>query len=179
MLYICIGWLLSPDGIRVMTLSHTFTHFHTLQHTATKIESVVKLSHTFTLQHTATPCNISQYTATHCNALQHTATHCNTLQRKLKVSWHFHTLSVSDDDTFTWCYIYVLDDYSLQMVYVSWHFHTPSVSETFHVSDTSDDVSKTFLYRIMTLSHTLIERNPPPLPGGVSYLLCSLIKNRV
>ena len=36
---------------------------------------------------------------------------------------------------------------------------------------------KIYFQIFLTWSHKLIERNPPP--GGVSYLLCSLIKNRV
>jgi len=61
----------------------SWTHYNTLQHTATVCNR---------LQHTATHCNILQHTATnynalgarsgrdatHCNALPRTATHCNT-----------------------------------------------------------------------------------------------------
>jgi hypothetical protein len=94
------SYCISPDDRPGMT----GTHCNTLQHTATRSNSLqlsVAACNTScnTLQPTATHCRIvrldsrHRMTATHCNAQQCTATHSDSLQHKLQhTSTHCNTL---------------------------------------------------------------------------------------
>jgi len=63
-----------------------FIHCNTLQHTATRCNTLQCIVRCNTLQHTAMHHNTLQHTATHCNTLQHTATHYHTPQYIVRCS---------------------------------------------------------------------------------------------
>jgi len=131
------------------TLQHTATHCNTLQHTAT---------HYNTLQHTATHCNTLQHTATHCNTLQHTATHCNTLR---------HTEHTSGSLVHIWNFCQHT---------ASFKCRTTRCNTLQHTATHCNTLQHTASFKCGTFPHSFWSQEIP-LPRGVSYSLCSLIKN--
>jgi len=123
------------------------------------------------------------------SALQHTATHCNTLHHTANPMTNGGWLSTLR--TATHCNIlhhtwYAADVYWLapcNTLHCNTLQHTATQCNTMQPIAThmtcrfclsTSELQHTALQHI-ALQYTLIERNPPP--GGVSYLLCSLMKN--
>ena len=140
------------------TLQHTATHCNTPQHTAT---------HCNTPQDTATHRKTPRHTATHSYTLQHAATHCNTLQHThiqwgaVYVATRVRATQVREIDIlkrdhirmYTYLHTY-MGSYEVWLYTCINHFRASA---------------------LCTRMYDLIAGNPPP--RGVSYLLCSLIKN--